>query len=102
MPHTIDHLGVAVRSLQQARTFYEMLGLRVSGEEVVEHEKVKIAMVPLGESRIELLESTAPDSVIATGRAFPGRSRPLCPYSQHAQYNGSGNPEDAANFSCRP
>ena len=65
MPHTIDHLGVAVRSLQQARTFYEMLGLRVSGEEVVEHEKVKIAMVPLGESRIELLESTAPDSVIA-------------------------------------
>src|SRR5205085_6446702 len=65
MPHTIDHLGVAVRSLQQARTFYEMLGLRVSGEEVVEHEKVKIAMVPLGESRIELLEATAPDSVIA-------------------------------------
>ena len=65
MSHTIDHLGVAVKSLQQARAFYEMLGLRVSGEEVVEHEKVKVAMVPLGESRIELLEATGPDSVIA-------------------------------------
>ena len=65
MSHTIDHLGVAVKSLQQARKFYEMLGLKVSGEEVVEHEKVKVAMVPLGQSRIELLEATGPDSVIA-------------------------------------
>jgi feruloyl esterase len=47
-------------------------------------------------------KNSAPDSVTATGRAFPGRSRPLCPYPQHAQYNGSGNPEDAANFTCRP
>jgi len=65
MSHTIDHLGVAVKSLEQARKFYEMLGLKVSGEEVVEHEKVKVAMVPLGESRIELLEATGADSVIA-------------------------------------
>jgi feruloyl esterase len=43
----------------------------------------------------------APESVTATGRAFPGRSRPLCAYPQHAQYNGSGNPEDAANYICR-
>lgn len=43
----------------------------------------------------------APDSVMATGRAFPGRSRPLCAYPAHAQYNGSGNPEDGANYSCR-
>ncbi len=43
----------------------------------------------------------APDSVAATGRAFPGRSRPLCPHPQHAHYQGSGNPEDAANFECR-
>jgi Tannase and feruloyl esterase len=43
----------------------------------------------------------APDQVVATGRAFPGRSRPLCPYPQHAQYNGSGDSELAANFSCR-
>jgi feruloyl esterase len=43
----------------------------------------------------------APESVMATGRAFPGRSRPLCAYPAHAQYNGSGNPEDGANYSCR-
>jgi feruloyl esterase len=44
----------------------------------------------------------APQKIVATGTAvFPGRSRPLCPYPQHAQYNGSGNPEDATNFSCR-
>ena len=46
-------------------------------------------------------ENSPPESVTATGRAFPCRSRPLCPYPQHAQYNGAGNPEDAANFSCR-
>ena len=43
----------------------------------------------------------APDSVTATGNAFPGRSRPLCPYPKHAQYKGQGNTEDAANFECR-
>lgn len=43
----------------------------------------------------------APDSVMATGRDFPGRSRPLCPYPAHAQYNGTGNNEDGANFSCK-
>jgi methylmalonyl-CoA/ethylmalonyl-CoA epimerase len=62
---TIDHLGIAVKSLAQARKFYEQLGLQVAGEEVVAHEKVKVAMVPLGESRIELLEPTGPDSVVA-------------------------------------
>lgn len=61
----IDHLGIAVKSLAQARKFYEQLGLKVVAEEVVAHEKVKVAMVPLGESRIELLEATSPDSVIA-------------------------------------
>lgn len=43
----------------------------------------------------------APESVIATGRAFPGRSRPLCAFPKHAQYKGQGNPEDASNFSCQ-
>ncbi len=43
----------------------------------------------------------APDAVIATGPAFPGRSRPLCAYPQHAHYKGEGNPEDAASFECR-
>lgn len=63
--HIIDHLGIAVKSLAQARKFYEQLGLNVVTEEVVAHEKVKVAMIPVGESRIELLEPTAPESVVA-------------------------------------
>ncbi len=63
--HTIDHLGIAVKSLAQARKFYELLGLEIAEEEVVPQEKVKVAMVELGESRIELLEPTSADSVIA-------------------------------------
>ena len=46
-------------------------------------------------------KGTAPMSVIATGKAFPGRSRPLCPYPKHAHYKGQGDSEDAANFECR-
>jgi LAO/AO transport system kinase len=61
----LDHLGVAVKSIAGARGFYEALGLVVSHEETVEHEKVKTAMLPLGESRIELLEATETDSTIA-------------------------------------
>ena len=61
----IDHLGVAVKSLAAARRFYEDLGLEVVGEERVEAEQVHLAMVPVGESRIELLEATSPDSAIA-------------------------------------
>jgi hypothetical protein len=45
-------------------------------------------------------DGTAPDSVVATGKAFPGRSRPLCVYPKHAQYKGQGNPEDAGSFEC--
>jgi feruloyl esterase len=46
-------------------------------------------------------KGVAPDSVIATGPAFPGRSRPLCPYPRHAHYKGSGDVEKAENFECR-
>jgi LAO/AO transport system kinase len=60
----LDHLGVAVKSIATARGFYEALGMRVTHEETVEHEKVRTAMLPLGESRIELLEPTEEDSVI--------------------------------------
>jgi LAO/AO transport system kinase len=60
----LDHLGVAVKSIAMARGFYETLGLAVSHEETIEHEKVKTAMLPLGESRIELLEPTEDDSTI--------------------------------------
>ena len=62
---TIDHLGIAVKSLAAAKSIYETLGLPISAEETVEHEKVKLVMVPLGESRLELLEATSDDSPIA-------------------------------------
>lgn len=61
----IDHLGIAVRSLASAKAIYEKLGLSISPEETVEHEQVKLVMVPVGESRLELLEATSPDSTIA-------------------------------------
>jgi methylmalonyl-CoA epimerase len=61
----IDHLGIAVKSLAEAKRFYEKLGLEVTSEETVDSEKVRVAMVPVGESRIELLEPTVPDSTIA-------------------------------------
>jgi methylmalonyl-CoA epimerase len=62
---SIDHIGVAVKSLTQAKRIYENLGLEVSPEEVVEAEQVRVVMVPLGESRLELLEATSENSVIA-------------------------------------
>jgi methylmalonyl-CoA/ethylmalonyl-CoA epimerase len=65
MSYSIDHLGIAVKSLAQARKFYENLGMEIHGEESVETEKVKVAMVPVGDSRIELLEATSEDSAIA-------------------------------------
>ncbi len=43
----------------------------------------------------------APDAVIATGKAFPGRSRPLCAYPKHARYTGTGDTQDASNFRCQ-
>ena len=46
-------------------------------------------------------KGTAPEGVVATGKAFPGRSRPLCGYPKHAHYKGQGDPEDAKNFECR-
>jgi feruloyl esterase len=46
-------------------------------------------------------KGTAPDSVVATGKAFPGRSRPLCSYPKYAYYKGQGDPQDAKNFECR-
>jgi methylmalonyl-CoA epimerase len=60
----LDHLGIAVASIAAARGFYESLGLVVSEEETVEREQVRTAMLPVGESRIELLEATAAESVI--------------------------------------
>jgi len=61
----IDHLGIAVKSLAAAKVIYEKLGLSVSPEETVEQEQVRLVMVPVGESRLELLEATSENSTIA-------------------------------------
>jgi methylmalonyl-CoA epimerase len=63
---SIDHLGIAVRSLDAALEFYqEQLGFPASPRETVEQERVNVVMLPAGGPRIELLEATGPDSVIA-------------------------------------
>ena len=62
----IDHLGIAVKSIDQARLFYEeVLGLTCEKVETVESQKVKTAFFSIGETHIELLEPTAADSPIA-------------------------------------
>ena len=66
MLEKIDHIGIAVRSIDQARPFFEkVLGLPCEGEEVVESQKVKTAFFAVGEVHIELLEPTSDDSPIA-------------------------------------
>ncbi len=62
----IDHIGIAVKDMAAAKEFYEkVLGLKVTAEEVVEEQKVKVAFIPTGDSEVELLESTTPDGPIA-------------------------------------
>src|SRR5215470_8139249 len=65
MDFSIDHLGIAVKSLTAAKGIYERLGMSVSSEETVAQEKVRVVMVPVGQSRLELLEATSEDSTIA-------------------------------------
>jgi methylmalonyl-CoA/ethylmalonyl-CoA epimerase len=60
----IDHLGIAVRSIDQTRKLYESLGLHIVHEETIEHEQVRTALIPAGDTRIELLEPTTPDSPV--------------------------------------
>jgi len=61
----VDHIGIAVRSIEERVSLYRALGLAVAGEEVVPAEKVRVAFLPVGETRVELLEPTAPDSPVA-------------------------------------
>ena len=62
----VDHIGIAVKDLAEAKKFYsEMLGIKATGEEVVEQQKVKVCFFPCGDSELELLESTSPDGPIA-------------------------------------
>lgn len=61
----IAHIGIAVRSIEEARGFWEALGLEIEEIEDVPQEGVRVAMIPCGASRIELLEPTADDSPVA-------------------------------------
>ncbi len=60
----IDHIGVAVSSIEEAKKMYELLGLEVTDIEEVPSQGVKVAMLPIGESRIELLEPLSEESPI--------------------------------------
>ncbi|MGD2021853.1 MAG: VOC family protein, partial [Desulfobacterales bacterium] len=62
----IDHLGIAVNSIDAGKNFWtDVLGLSFEGSETVAEQKVTTAFFPVGESEVELLESTAPDGPIA-------------------------------------
>ncbi|MDX1631127.1 MAG: methylmalonyl-CoA epimerase [Thermoanaerobaculia bacterium] len=61
----LDHVGIAVRSIDEARKLYEALGLAVEEIEEVPSEGVRVAMIPCGDVRIELLEPIREDSPIA-------------------------------------
>jgi hypothetical protein len=96
--------------------YYKLLGVTNGGEEKVA-EWSRIFLVPgmahcgggpsldhfdMLSAVVDWVEKeAAPDSVRATGAAFPGRSRPLCAYPKHAQYSGAGDTEDARNFRCQ-
>ncbi len=66
MSEKISHIGIAVTSIEEAAPFYrDVLSMEFEGTEVVAEQKVKVAFFAIGESRIELLEPTAPDSPVA-------------------------------------
>lgn len=60
----IDHVGIAVRSIEESRRLYEALGLEVGAVEEVPDEGVRVALISCGETRIELLEATSESSPI--------------------------------------
>ncbi len=62
----VDHIGIAVNSIADGKSFWkDILGLPFEGAETVEAQKVTTAFFPVGESEVELLESTAPDGPVA-------------------------------------
>lgn len=72
--YRVDHIGIAVRSIEDALGVYRALGLEVAHREVVAAQGVATAFLPVGESRLELLEPTAADSPVAKfiARQGPG------------------------------
>ena len=62
----VDHIGIAVKNLDETLKFYtDILGLECQGTEVVEEQKVRVAFLPVGDTEVELLESTSEDGPIA-------------------------------------
>ena len=75
MTFALDHIGIAVKSLDAAKAIYEKLGMPVSKQETVESEQMRLVMVSVGETRLELLEALSDDSVI--GRFISKRGEGL-------------------------
>ncbi len=64
MPKNVNHIGIAVRSIEETAKFYSKLGLEIESIEIVESQKVRVAFIPVGDMRIELLEPTSDQSTI--------------------------------------
>ena len=74
MVKKLDHIGIAVENLSESVAFYrDVLGLELHGTETVEEQKVKVAFFPVGDTEIELLESTDPEGPIARFIAAKGQ-----------------------------
>ncbi len=65
MVRKIDHVGIAVKNLENGLSFYRVLGLECRGRELVPSQQVEVAFIEVGESRVELLQPTGPDSPVA-------------------------------------
>jgi methylmalonyl-CoA/ethylmalonyl-CoA epimerase len=77
----IEHLGIAVNSIEQGKSFWlDALGLEFEGSETVEEQKVTTAFFPVGESEVELLESTAPDGPVAKFLEKKARAYIMLPF----------------------
>jgi feruloyl esterase len=87
--------GGAEKVVDWSRIFLVPGMAHCGGGPALDHFDMLTAVVNWVEKNI------APDSVIATGAAFPGRSRPLCAYPKHAQYTGTGDTQEASNFRCQ-
>ncbi|HOG52785.1 MAG TPA: methylmalonyl-CoA epimerase [Bacillota bacterium] len=61
----VDHIGIAVTSLEEGAKMYEAMGLKMQGVEEVAEQKVKVGFFPVGDTEVELLESTDPEGPIA-------------------------------------
>jgi methylmalonyl-CoA epimerase len=65
VPKNVNHIGIAVKSIEDTAEFYKKLGLEIESIEIVESQKVRVAFIPVGDVRIELLEPTSDQSTIA-------------------------------------